>query len=85
MILMFRECERVAHTVAAVVMVVCMSACLNNVAQVMDSELDQFDQIEMNINIHESVRDRVYVCISLVANKKYRMPVCACVCALAVD
>lgn len=45
---MFRECERVAHTVAAVVMVVCMSACLNNVAQVMDSELDQFDQIEMN-------------------------------------
>lgn len=47
MILMFRECERVAHTVA-VVMVVCMSACLNNVAQVMDSELDQFDQIEMN-------------------------------------
>lgn len=61
---MFRECERVAHTVAVVmVMVVCMSACLNNVAQVMDSELDQFDQIEMNKYTWE--RERKRACVSI--------------------
>lgn len=56
---MFRECERVAHAVAVVS--VCMSACRNNVAQVMDSELDQFDQIEMNKYTWERKR----ACVSI--------------------